>query len=204
MTETPAASSNLCDKLHFPIRLSELSELSRLPQTKKISSQIISEYSRSLTSFSDRSDDSIDEILKQLVCLFAKRGKKLSQLIAKLWLSEKEEYPKYREYREYREKFLSGNQAEIKKLLIKEGILKEFDANWFEKIEVKTHFEQTPYEGALDMREIRETEPIKFILIIPYPVPQPEIAVEELEKWINNQDEGQLLPSNPFIPLSTT
>ena len=106
---------------------------------------------------------------------------------------------------EYKEKFLSGDQDVIKQLLIEKGIFDDrADADRFERIEVKTHFDKPPYEGGLDMTKIRETEQIKFILIIPYPVPQPEIEVEELQKWINNKDDQQLLPSNPFITLSTT
>jgi len=148
----------------------------------------------------DSGDNSINGILTKLVEQFGKRGKKLSQLIAESWLPGKEEY---------KEKFMSGDQNVLKQLLIENEIFdNQADADRFEEIKVEKDLKTPPYEGKLGMRIRLESEPIKLTLIIPYPDPDPvsqrKIEFEDLEKWIKNNKPHELLPSNNWIPHSTT
>ncbi|MFB2920611.1 hypothetical protein [Aerosakkonema funiforme] len=182
MTRLSDAVSKLLEEFQSPITLSQINE--RLTN-------------RGPVSFAPIENENPLEILEKLL---AERGKKLSQLIAESWLSGKEEY---------KEKFLLGDEDALKELFIEKGIFDDkLDADRF-TIEIRKDVEGPPYIGEITTwgegsSEIPETKPLRFKLIIPYPVPKPEIEDEELESWINNNDERQLEPLNPLIPLSCT
>ncbi|GAB1543539.1 hypothetical protein NUACC21_62140 [Scytonema sp. NUACC21] len=116
---------------------------------------------------------------------FKSQSKKVSQIIAKSWLSNDPEGM------EIKRVIFRRNSDEIKELLKKYGIDLE---GFFGPTKVVVDW--SSYKGIL-------TEDVgEAVYILPYPPRPTEVTDEQLEEWVNNNDPDTLYPTTPYIPLS--
>ncbi|NEO52285.1 MAG: hypothetical protein F6K54_03825 [Okeania sp. SIO3B5] len=113
--------------------------------------------------------------------------KKISQLIAKSWLSDGEDIRKV---------FLSQDSDKILEMFQREGI----DMGIFGP-GLKVSIDTETFTGYLE--ETRDNQQ-PFNLVISYP-PKPtefNLSDQELREWVKNDDSNQLVPDNPYMPVS--
>jgi lambda repressor-like predicted transcriptional regulator len=129
-------------------------------------------------NFASVDKDSLENQLKQ-------NTKKTSQLVAKSWL------PKGKEIREI---LLSKDKEKILKLLEDEGITKILG-------EIDVEVVLNTFLGSLEDTGDPNTT---FRLNLAYP-PKPtdfNVSDTELEDWVDNENPQQIIPPNPYIPVT--
>lgn len=116
---------------------------------------------------------------------FLSQSKKMSQLIAKSWLSNDPEAANIKKV------FMSRNSNEIKALMKNYGIDIE---GFFGPTKVVVDWNS--YKGVMT-EEVGE-----MVYSLPYPSRPAEVKDEQLEEWVNNNDPNIQYPTTPYIPLS--
>ena len=154
------------------------------------------DYLQSLKSSGE--NQQIPEIYRDTHTKFAELTKKISQIIAKSWMSDPEGLA-------IKKALLEGDSTQIKDVFKKgfkrenqEEIKVDIDG-FFEPMDVCVRVDWNTFFGSLQ-EIVAKDETITMNL--PYPPKPVEVTDTQLTEWVNNDEESNIYPTAPYIPLS--
>ncbi len=112
--------------------------------------------------------------------------KEISKLFAKSWLPEGKEIRKI---------LLSGDDQKILQLFKDNGIEIEILGN------IDIELDTDSFLGSLEDTRDNST-PLKLKLAYPPKPSDFNLSDSELEEWVNNENPEQIIPPNPYIPVT--